>query len=83
MNRESFLETIRAQYAEEVQAVYVECEHEEKIDFGALHAKLSKLMKNAKVDGLPQKDFIELVNSTLNADVVKILAFDKAESKAA
>jgi hypothetical protein len=66
MDREGFLETIRRQYAEDIQEAYLESEHEGgEVDYGALRDRLGKLMRNAKVDGLPHKDFQDLVLSTL------------------
>jgi hypothetical protein len=67
MDRESFLDTIRSQYAEEINEAYLECEHENgrQIDVKKLNELLTKLMKTAKVDGLPPREFEDLVKSTL------------------
>jgi hypothetical protein len=73
MNKESFLETVKQQYAEEIHEAYVEHEHglHGKIDTPALTQHLKKLMTNAKVEGLSAHDFEELVHSTLPAEVWK------------
>ncbi|HTL13394.1 MAG TPA: hypothetical protein VL588_12950 [Bdellovibrionota bacterium] len=67
MNRDDFLHGLREQYAEEIQAAYQECCHEngKVVDFTALHGRLNKLQKSAKVEGLPENDFSDLVSSAL------------------
>jgi|GEM_PF-1323524 len=67
MDRESFLETVRQQYAEEIQEAYYECEHEDgrEIDYIKLNQNLARLMQGAMLDGLPPADFEDLVRSTL------------------
>ena len=69
MDRESFLETIRKQYADKIQNTYVQCEHEHdnqvRVDWTQLHRQLTGLMKSAKVDGLAAKEFMELVKAEL------------------
>ncbi len=67
MDREGFLETIRKQYAEDIQEAYLECEHDDgrEIDFVRLNLRMARLMQNAQVDGLPPHEFEDLVRSTL------------------
>jgi len=66
MDRDSFLDTVRKNYAELIHEAYVECEHEHgEFDAAKLKASLAKLAKAAKVEGLGQKDFDDLVKSTL------------------
>lgn len=65
MNKESFLEAVKTQYAEEIREAYLECEHEESIDFTSLTEKLKKLLASAKAEGLTIKDFEDLVASNL------------------
>ncbi len=67
MDKESFLDTLRQQYVEDIHEAYIECEHgdDHKIDMPKLEQLLWKLMKNAKVDGLLPKEFMDLVRSTL------------------
>ena len=72
MNKESFLEVVRQQYAEEIHAAYLEHEHGggKKIDVQGLNKCLQKLMANAKVEGLAPAEFEELVHATLPEEVV-------------
>jgi hypothetical protein len=67
MNKESFLETIRQQYSDEIHEAYIECEHGNKVDLVQLNQRLARLMTHAKVEGLSVADFHELVVSTLPA----------------
>ncbi len=63
------MESMRQQYAEKIQAAYVECEHEhegkKRVDWLQLNQRLTKLMKNAKVEGLATRDFMDLVKAEL------------------
>jgi hypothetical protein len=67
MDRESFLDTLRQKYAENIHEAYLECEHEDgrSVDYPRLNGLLQKLAKTAKVEGLPPKEFEDLVRSTL------------------
>ena len=66
MNRESFLETVKKQYVEEIHEAFLECEHQEGgVDFPRLSALLGKLMNHAKAQGLTDVEFEELVHTTL------------------
>ena len=84
MNRESFLETIRQQYADEIREAYIECEHDEgrTFDIPELNKRLKKLMSAAKVSGLAPAEFEEMVRSIL-PDVVSKLDFGSWAKKAA
>lgn len=83
MNREDFLDTLRKQYAEEIDEAYLECEHESgKVDQEALKACLDKLMKSAKAEGLPPKEFFDLVQSTLPESCRGVLDEQKSKSAA-
>ncbi len=74
MDREHHLETIRRQYTEEIQTAYQQCEHEngKTVDYTDLHHRLTRLMKTARVDGLPAKEFMELVKSQIPMAWTKI-----------
>ena len=75
MNRESFLEGIRQQYADQIHEAYIECEHEhDHIDVPALNKRLSKLRAAAGGQGLAVAEFEDLVRATL-PDVVDKLDF--------
>lgn len=67
MNRESFLETVKQQYSEEIHEAFIECEHggERKVDLPKLDDLLERLGQNAQKEGLSAGDFVELVQSTL------------------
>ena len=67
MDRESFLETIKKQYADEIHEAFLECEHDDgrRIDYPKLNARLKRLFTNAKAEGLSVKDFHDLVHSTM------------------
>ncbi len=65
MNRETFLDTVGKQYADEIHEAYVECAHGKEVDFKKLNVLLKKLMIHAKVDGLSAQEFIELVKTEL------------------
>lgn len=83
MNREDFLDTIRKQYADEIHEAYIECAHEAgNTDWSVLNGKLSKLMRSAKAEGLPNKDFVDLVQSTLPAEARGFLTFDSVKKAA-
>ena len=71
MNKESFLDTLRTQYREDIREAFIECEHQSQVDFLTLNIKLKSLMNTAKFEGLPFKDFEDLVNSTLPEGIVK------------
>ena len=65
MDRESFLETVRKQFADEIHETYLECEHGKKVDLKRLNTMLKKLMGAARAQGLPETEFWDLVKSTL------------------
>jgi hypothetical protein len=69
MNRESFLDTVRQQYADEIQEAYRGCLHEGRLDSLRLQRELDRLMKSAGVEGLPAREFEELVQATLPSSV--------------
>lgn len=67
MDRDSFLDTLRGQYADEIQAAFAECEHDNghDIDYEHLNEMLNALRKAAVHEGLSPGDFEDLVDSTL------------------
>jgi hypothetical protein len=84
MNRESFLETVKQQYAEEIHEAYIEHEHGlgGKVDFPALNKHLKKLMASAKVEGLSAQDFQDLAHATLPQDVSRFIEFGQIKKAA-
>jgi hypothetical protein len=65
MNRESFLETVRKQFTDEIYSVFLQCEHGKDVDFPKLTHLLSQLRDAAKREGLAYAEFEDLVKSTL------------------
>jgi hypothetical protein len=65
MNRESFLETVRHQYCEEIYSAFLQCEHGSEVDYAQLTHLLSMLRDAAKGEGLAHSDFEDLVKSVL------------------
>ena len=67
MNKEGFQDALREQFADEIHEAYIECEHEDghKIDYKKLNDTLTRLMKTARMEGLPEQEFVDLVRSTL------------------
>lgn len=74
MDRDSFIEALREQYAEEIYEAYLECEHDngKVVDYRQLNQALNKMMRTAKVDGLPEVEFKDLVSSELPQVMDKI-----------
>ncbi len=83
MNRESFLETIKQQYSDEIHEAYLECEHEGKIDMPALTAKLKKLISCAQVEGLSESEFLAVAKTALPDPEVLASISSKISKKAA
>ncbi len=63
MNRESFLETVRKQYGERINASYMLSEHGGRVDLHEWGAQLRPLKKMAAREGLSHSEFDELVYS--------------------
>lgn len=83
MNRESFLDTIRSRYLEDIRQAYLECEHGpgKPIDYVKLGKILAQLMTSAKKAGLTKAEFDELVGVTLpgfNGNVAAFANYHKA-----
>lgn len=83
MDRESFLDTLREQYADEIHEAYVACNHGEAVDYDQLNTSLGRIMKTARVDGLSEADFAELVQSTIPEHSEKIQVISPFRAKAA
>jgi hypothetical protein len=80
MDRESFLETVKKQYADEIQEAYVECEHEDgrAVDYAQLNQMLRRLQGSARAEGLLEKDFQDLVRTAL-PEIWEKLSFYKLQ----
>jgi hypothetical protein len=83
MDREDFIDQLRQQFANGIFEAYLECEHEHgEVDYPALKSNLERIEKAAKVEGLPPKDFHELIFGVLPHDVVVQLFPEEFVSKA-
>ncbi len=82
MTKESFLETIRSRYIEDIREAYLECEHGpgKPVDYEKLGRLLAKLMGHARRAGISQHEFEELTMVTLPGNMTANLgmAFKKA-----
>jgi hypothetical protein len=65
MDRESFLEAVRKQFADDIHEVYLECGKREGVDLPRLNGMLRKLMSGARAQGIAERDFIDLVRTTI------------------
>lgn len=65
MDKDSFTETLRKQFRDQIRAAYIECEHASEVDFGALRKRLRKLVSQSTAQGISAKEFADLVQSTL------------------
>lgn len=85
MNRDDFLFTLREQYSEEIHTAYAECQLEggKKTDVPGLLKKINLIRKSAKVQGLPEGDFNELVRAHLPEFAEKLGAGAKSPVKKA
>lgn len=81
MNKDSFLETLKRRYDEQIREAYVECEHEGEIDTLSLHSKLKALRKEALAEGLPVKDFEDLMKSGLSDTIRTRLGFLEGDAQ--
>lgn len=84
MNRESFLDTIKQQYTDEIREAYLECEHGYapfRVDVMELNRRLNKLRAIAKKEGLPMMDFEELARAAL-PDVAEMIEFEPVRKAA-
>ena len=67
MDRETFKDTLRQKYADDIREAYLECEHKNgsqvMVDQTELMKRVSKLLKCAKSDGFTQEEFAEIAES--------------------
>lgn len=84
MNKESFIDTLIAQYKEEIEEVLVESEHvyRSTIDYELLDQKVAHLITCAKVDGLDEKIIWDLLQARIPS-YVNYVNFKSAGKKAA
>lgn len=67
MNKDSFLDTLIAQYKEEIEEILLESEHvyRSTIDYELLELKVGQLLKCAKIDGLEEKIIWDLLHARI------------------
>jgi len=68
MDKEEWKECLMEQYAEQVFEAYQECTDYDGrfVDQDKLNALLVRILNNAKVDGLSESEFEDIVHSTLS-----------------
>ena len=72
MDREGFLESLRQQYSDEIEAAYRQSEHGLTVDLVKFNHDLLVLRHSAVVEGLPERDFDELIQAVLPHIVEKV-----------
>ena len=67
MNKDEFINTLIAQYREEIEEILVECEHvyRSTIDYELLDLKVEQLFNFAKIDGLEEKIVWDLIHARI------------------
>ena len=82
--KDEFINTLIAQYREEIEQILVECEHvyRSTIDYEMLDEKVEEILKCAKVDGLDEKIFWDIIQSIIPS-YVNYLNFKVSDKKAA
>jgi hypothetical protein len=85
MNKDTFIDTLIAQYKAEIEEVLVESEHvyRSTIDYDLLHSKVTHLLDCAKVDGLDEKIVWDLIHARIPSYVNYINHQRSARKKAA
>ena len=66
-SRDQFINTLLAQYKEEIEEILVESEHVYRltIDYDLLNSKVEQMLICAKVDGLEEKDVWDLLQARI------------------
>jgi hypothetical protein len=67
MDRESFLEAVRKHFANDIQEIYRDCEnHSDRgFDLARMNRLFRSLWKGARAQGIGEKDFLELIRTTI------------------
>jgi hypothetical protein len=84
MTKEGFLETLIAQYKDEIEEALVESEHVYRltIDYEILDQKVGQLVQSAKMDGLDEKILWDLIQARIPS-YVNYINFKVSGKKAA
>lgn len=82
MDKESFIETLIAQYTEEIEEILLESEHvyRSTIDYELLDQKASQLIKCAMIDGLDEKIVWNLIQARIPS-YVNYINYKKSAGK--
>ena len=83
MTKESYLDTLRHQYTDDIKEAYFECQHQlgAQIDIPQLNERLEGLIQSASFEGLSPSDFDELVRSILPDLHSKLHYLTKAKAR--
>ncbi|MGZ3788026.1 MAG: hypothetical protein ACXVLQ_05850 [Bacteriovorax sp.] len=67
MSKEQFIDTLIAQYKEEIEEILVESEHvyRSTIDYDLLNEKVEEMFRSAKIDGLSEKIVWDLIQARI------------------
>lgn len=67
MTKEQFIETLKAQYKEEIEEILLESEHSYRltIDYELLNQKMEELIRSALTDGLEEKIVWDLIHARI------------------
>lgn len=84
MTRDEFINTLIAQYREEIEEVLMESEHvyRSTIDYEILDQKIEQIFSCAKVDGLDEKIVWDLIQSRIPS-YINYLNYKSPSKKAA
>lgn len=83
-SREQFIDSLLAQYKEEIEEVLVESEHVYRltIDYDLLHTKVEQILISAKENGLEEKVVWKLLQARIPS-YVNFINYKSAGKKAA
>lgn len=82
MDKESFIDTLIAQYTEEIEEILLESEHvyRSTIDYELLDQKATQLIKCAMIDGLDEKTVWNLIQARIPS-YVNYINYKKSTGK--
>ena len=63
MNRDSFIDSLKERYSAELRDAYLACEVAGHVDLGEFQLVVSRLSRVARIDGLPETEFKDLVEA--------------------
>jgi len=82
MDKDSFIDTLIAQYTEEIEEILLESEHvyRSTIDYELLDQKATQLIKCALIDGLDEKTVWNLIQARIPS-YVNYINYKKSAGK--